>query len=260
MKRLAAALGLLALLASPVEAADDEMDPDRPDVASSARTVGRGRVQLESGIFFARTRLAGEPTERRVSPEAMLRLGVTEAFEVRVAGEPIVRLRGAEDATDVGDFWASAKWQVFDAPDGSRWPALALNPTVKLPTAPAPTGSGKTDFGALLLATINLPAQLTLDLNAGLAAIGQTRPSGYLLQALTAASLSREIAGGVMAFGEVFYGSRDERDGRDQVGLDAGIVWKMTRDLALDVGAGTSLYGRLPDVFVRAGGSMRFGR
>jgi hypothetical protein len=242
MKRLAAALGLLALLASPVEAADDEMDPDRPDVASSARTVGRGRVQVESGIF-ARTRLAGEPTERRLSPEAMLRLGVTDAFEVRVAGEPIVRLRGAEDATDVGDFWASAKWQVFDAPDGSRWPALARPTSARCSLPPS---------------TLRRRSPSTSTRGGRRSA--RAGPSGYFLQALTAASLSREIAGGVTAFGEVFYGSRDERDGRDQVGLDTGIVWKMTRDLALDVGAGTSLYGRLPDVFVRAGGSMRFGR
>jgi hypothetical protein len=55
------------------------------------------------------------------------------------------------------------------------------------------------------------------------------------VQALTAASLSREIGRGLIAFGELFYGSRDERDGSDQAGLDAGILWIVTRDLALDV-------------------------
>jgi hypothetical protein len=34
----------------------------------------------------------------------------------------------------------------------------------------------------------------------------------------------------------------------------------VTADLALDLAAGTSLYGRVPDVLVRAGGSVRFGR
>jgi hypothetical protein len=64
----------------------------------------------------------------------------------------------------------------------------------------------------------------------------------------------------VTAFGEIFYASRDERDGRDQVGLDAGVSWKIHPTFAVDVAIGTSLVGQLPDVFVRAGGSVRFGR
>ena len=43
------------------------------------------------------------------------------------------------------------------------------------------------------------------------------------------------------------------------VGIDGGLVWTLTRNLALDVAVGTSLYGRAPDFFVRAGGSIRFG-
>lgn len=262
MKRLAVACGLVLVLAGGAIGADedDAIEPDRPDAASGARTVGRGRAQLESGLVFERTRAAGEPIERRVFAESMLRLGLTDRLEVRVEGQPVVWLRGGEEAADVGDVRLSAKWRLFDPPEGSAWPAAALNPFVKLPTAPEPIGSGKADFGGVLIASFELPARFALDLNAGLAAIGQTRPDGYLVQALTAASLSREIGRGLIAFGELFYGSRDERDGSDQAGLDAGILWIVTRDLALDVAAGTSLYGRLPDVFVRAGGSIRFGR
>jgi hypothetical protein len=260
MRRLAAGVALVLVVASSAFGNDDDaIDPDRPEVSSNATTVRPGRVQLESGLLFERTRRAGEPTERRLSAEAMLRVGLTERLEARVGGEPIVRLRGAEDATDVGDFILSAKWRFLDAGD-SPWPALALNPLVKLPTASEPIGSGKADGGAILIASFDLPAQLALDTNVGLAAIGQTRPSGYLLQALVSASLSREIVRRVTAFGEIFYASRDERDGRDQVGLDAGVIWKIHPTFAVDVAVGTSLVGQLPDVFVRAGGSVRFGR
>jgi hypothetical protein len=189
----------------------------------------------------------------------MVRVGVTERLEARVEGEPIVRLRGDDDATDVGDFILGAKWRFLDTGD-APWPALALNPFVKLPTASEPIGSGKADVGALLIASFDLPAQLALDTNVGLAAIGQTRPSGYLLQALVSASLSGEIVRRLTAFGEIFYASRDERAGRDQVGLDAGVIWKIHPTFAVDVAVGTSLRGQLPDVFVRAGGSVRFGR
>jgi hypothetical protein len=261
MKAIVAACGLLLLAAVAAAAADeDAIDPDRPDISNSAKTVRPGRVQLESGVVFERTRTAGQPTERRLAAEAVVRIGLLPRLEVRVEGEPFVRLRGAEEATDVGDFKLAAKWRFFEPPDGSAWPMLALIPSVKLPTAPEPIGSGKVDYGLLLAASFELPAGLGLDVNAGVAAIGQTRGGGALAQALASASLSREIGGNVIAFAEVFYSSREERDARDQVGIDAGVIWKLSPDVALDAAVGTSLYGRAPDVFVRAGGSIRFGR
>jgi hypothetical protein len=252
---------LALLVASGAAAADgDAIDPDRPDLSFSAKTVGAGRVQLESGMLYERTRMAAAPTERRLVAETTLRIGLGDRFELRLDGEPIVRLRGAEDATDVGDFRLGAKWRFLDAAEGAVWPALALLPFVKLPTAPTPIGTGKPDYGLLLLASLELPADWALDANAGVVAIGQTQPSGYLVQALVSASLSRKLGAAVTAFGEIFYASREEWSGRDQVAVDAGIVWTVLPNLALDAAVGTSLYGRAPDVFVRAGGSVRFGR
>lgn len=261
MRRLAAACLLVAGTAGAAPAADRELvDPDRPDISSSATIAPPGAVQLESGMFYAKTRTAGEPTEHRLSLEAVLRLGVIERLEVRLEMEPIVRFRGTEDLTDVGNFGLSAKWRFFDAPDGSAWPALALNPFVKLPTAPEPIDSGKTDFGLRLIASFQLPASFNLDANAGLAAIGQSLPDGYLPQAQVSASLSRQLVRNLGVFAEVVYGSRDERGGRDMVGVDGGVTWRILPSVALDAAVGTSLYGSLPDVFVRAGGSIRFGR
>lgn len=261
MKQVALGCVLAVLVASAAAGADDDaLDPDRPDASFSAKTVGAGRVQLETGALFERTRIAAEPTERRLAAETTLRIGVGGRFEVRVDGEPIVRLRGAEEATDVGDFRLGAKWRFLDATQDAAWPALALLPFVKLPTAPAPIGTGKADYGVLLLATFELPGDFGLDVNAGIAAIGQTRPSGHLLQALVSASLSRKLGAVLTGFGEIFYASREERSGRDQVGVDGGITWTVLPNIALDAAVGTSLYGRLPDVFVRAGGSVRFGR
>ena len=259
MRRLALACALALLVVRGVAAAegDDAIDPDRPDVSSGARTVGAGRVQLEADLLAERTRLAGEPTERRLSAEMLLRIGISQRLELRVDGEPIVRLRGADDATDVGDFRIGAKWRFVDGGDGS--PMLALLPSVKLPAAPTPIGTGKTDYAIVLAASFELPADFGLDANAGLGAVGQTRPGGYLLQALVSASLSRKLGAGLTGFGEVFYSSREEWSGRDQVGVDAGIVWTVQPNIAIDAAVGTSLYGRVPDVFVRAGGSVRFG-
>jgi hypothetical protein len=261
VRRLVVAAAAVLLVAAPALAADeDAIDPDRPDLTNGAKTVGRGRVQVEGGVVYQRTGLAGLPSQRAFAVETTLRAGVTERLELRVDGVPFVRLRGAEEDTDVGDFTLGAKYRFLDAPDEAWWPTLALGPFVKLPTAGQPIGSGRTDFGLILIASFDLPWRLGLDVNAGMAAVGQNGSGGYLLQARASASLAYAVSEPLSVFAEVFYASRAEREGRDQAGVDAGVIWRVTRDVALDVAAGTSLAGQAPDFFVRSGASVRFGR
>lgn len=259
MKRLVA-LAVAALLPL-AAAANDEADviqPDRAGAAASAATARPGEIDLELGVQYAHERMSGSPAERRFSVEAALRVGLAERLEIAVEGEPLVRLRGPEDDTDAGDVTLSLKYRFHAPPAGSRLAAMAVQPFVKLPLAQPPVGSGETDFGLLALAGFELPWRLGLDLNAGLAAVGQ--PDGWLLQALLAAGLSREVGRGFTLFTDLFYASRDERAGRDGLGLDAGVIWTATRDLAFDASVVTSLAGAGPDWAVRAGVSVRFGR
>jgi hypothetical protein len=77
------------LVAAPALASDDDLiDPDRPDVTFSPNPVGKGRVQVETGMFYRRTSQAGAAAERRISAEATRRVGVTENLELRLDGEP----------------------------------------------------------------------------------------------------------------------------------------------------------------------------
>ena len=258
----AIALAVAFALAPLVACAADEADiqPDRSGVSTSTNVVGAGAVQLETGLSYGQERRGGAPLQKRFSAEAAVRVGLTSDLEVGFTSEPFVRLRGDVDDTGHGDFILNGKWRIFDAPDGSPWPDLAVLPFVTLPVTEPPFGSGKTDFGAILLASFDLPWQLSLDLNAGLAAIGQRRPSGYLLQAIVAAGLSRDLGRAVTLFTDLLYTSREERAARDTVILDVGIIYRPTRNVALDAVAVTSLAGQAPDWTMRAGLSVRFGQ
>ena len=255
---------VVALLLLPLAAwAGEETEPVSPDRASAATgtdTVGRGAVQIETGLAYARESLAGEPAQRRFRVEAGLRGGVTERVELRIEGFPLVWLRGAEDETGIGDVLVSVKYRFVDAADDSRAPSLGVLPFVKPPVAEEPIGSGKTDVGALLLAGFALPGQVGLDLNAGAVAVGQSHRGGYLLQALVVAGLSRDIVDRLTLFSDLAYASREERSGRDSVVLDAGGFWRLTRNLALDISAVTWLAGSGPDWLLRGGMSLRLGR
>ena len=256
------ATGVLFLLPVGLWAAEEPepIAPDRAGASLSTETVGAGAVQLETGIVYERERIGGSRTDRRFVVETALRGGLTEGLELIVEGEPLVRLRGAEDDTDHGDLSLSVKYRFLDAAEGSWLPSLGAFSFVKLPVAEPPIGSGKTDFGALLLATFALPGRVSVDADAGLAAVGQSRPGGYLLQAIVAVGASRDLTDRVGLFSDVVYTSRDERAGRDSVLLDAGLLWRPARNVALDASVVTSLAGPGPDWAIRAGVSVRLGR
>lgn len=255
-------LVLAVLLLAPTAglAAEDAgaIEPDRPDVSNSTKTVPRGGVQLETGVEYARARAAEQQDQRLFAVKAGIRVGITDRLEVGIDAEPFVRLRGEEDATDHGDIFLNVKYRFLDARDG--WPSLGIQPFLKLPIAERPLGSEKPDVGVIGLASFDLPWELDLDVNAGLALIGQSRPGGFLVQGRTSASLSRKIVERLSAFAEVFFASRDEWRSRHAVGFDTGLIWKLTSRLALDVAAETSLAGPGPDWAVRGGLSVRFGR
>jgi hypothetical protein len=255
MPPLALAVALVLLLAEPTRA-QDEIEPDRPDVSNSTRTVPVGTVQLETGLEYAQT--SANSVAHRSAVQVALRVGLTERLELRLEGEPLVRLRGPADETDHGDLTLGVKYRFLDADPRNGLPALGVLPFVKLPLASEPIGSERPDFGLQFLASADLPWALSLDANAGLVAVGQRDPNGFLVQWLVSASLSRQVTEGLTPFVELFYATRDEHGGRDQLGADAGVVFVVTRAVALDAAVETSWAGAGPDYAVRAGISVRF--
>jgi len=251
---------VLALAAGPAAAAESEVAPDRPSVSNSAETVPLGAVQIETGIGYQVSSVAGSATERRTGWAVTLRAGLSDRLEARIESEPFVYLRADREDTGPGDVTLGLKYRFLDAAEGQWWPALGVQPFVKLPAASEPIGSGRPDFGAVALASLSLPWDLSLDVNAGVTLVGQARPSGYIVQAVASAALGRRLNERLSVYGEVFFASRGERGGRDAVGVDAGLSFFVTPRVALDGAVETVLRGSGPDYGVRAGLSVRFGR
>jgi hypothetical protein len=261
LRRLAAVTLLLLLLpVARTHAEEPAISTDRPSFSNSADTVPRGAVQIESGIEYARQRVAAAPTERTLSLDALLRVGLGEHIEVRLGGEPFVRLRGERDDTGHGDLTLGVKYRLLDAAPGGSSPALAVQPVVKVPLADPPLGSGQPDFTLVGIASAQLPADLSLDVNLGIAAVGQRHPCGYLVQGQASGALTYRLTDRLSVYGELFFFSREERNGPHQFGTDGGLIYLVTPTIALDVALQTSLAGGGPDYAVRAGASFRFGR
>jgi hypothetical protein len=117
---------------------------------------------------------------------------------------------------------------------------------------------GRDSDGALGLASWSL-GKIGVDLNAGVAAIAQRDPSGYLVQGIITGTLSADLTDKLKLLGEVFYNSPAEREGRDLVGAVAGVAYAITRAFAIDAAVITSLAGRGPDYRIQTGITARFG-
>lgn len=258
MRAIVAALTLVGLWTAAAPAQD--INPDRPDLTTSAEVVPAGALQIETGLEYTRERVGGGPTERQLSVQGVLRLGLTPALEISIEGEPFLWLRAAADDHGSGDYTLGLKYRFLaPAPDGGG-PALALKPFVKLPTAREPLGSERPDFGALLLMSVALPWSLSLDANAGVAAIGQRRPEGFIPQGIASASLSWTVTERLSTITELFLATKEERGGRDSLLATVALMYRATPRLALDAGMRTTITGQGPDWSAFIGLSVRLGR
>jgi hypothetical protein len=261
VKRLVALVpcALLSVWASAVPA--QPIDPDRPDLTTSAKVVGTGRLQLESGFIYEQARVGGEPIDKQLTLQATLRAGITEALELSLETEPYSwNWSGGDDDQGSGDYTLGSKYRVFAPAPGSDGPLLAVRSYVKLPTASEPIGSGRPDFGALLLMTLGLPGGLNLDANAGVAAIGVTRPHGFIPQGIVSGSLSWAATDRLSTITELYFTTKSDRDARDSLLATVAIMYLLTPNVAVDIGARTALVGTGPDWSVLGGLSVRFGR
>ena len=255
------ALVLLLLPGFASAAWAEEIQPDRPEVTESARLVPRGSVQLETGAVFSREQFAGMPSQNVFGIEADLRIGVARQIEVNIEGDPFVRVRGPQDDTGFGEVTLGFRYRLVEGEDDEAWPpSVAVKPFLKLPGAGEPIGTGRPDFGALLLASFSLPWEFELEVNAGVAAIGQIDTSNFRPQGIASASLSHDIARGLFGFLEFFYKSREQRDESQQFFINTGLVYRVTPIFAVDAGVQVSLFGQGPDYVIRTGLSVLFRR
>lgn len=253
-------VGLLLLIAPPAWTAAEEIEPDRPDVTASPGTVPAGALQLETGLTAQRESRGGGADERRLSVEAALRLGVTERLELRLEGEPFVRLRGDGEDRGPGDVQVGVKYRFLEGDE--RRPTLGLLGFVTVPVGEEPIGSARPQYGLVGIALLVLPGDASLVLNGGVTAVGQSRPSsGYLAQGFGTIEVQADLlARRAEAYAELFGFTPEERGGRERIGVGAGLIYRLAPRLAIDAGVETTVAGAGPEWVVRAGVSARFRR
>jgi len=260
--RLQAALLALACSAQSVHAAaDDAINPDRPNLANSSQVVGQGRVQLEIGANLERER-DDDPHLRTVSTPTLLRIGLGQSTEFRIETDgrsirhdidPDSRAR----TTSAG--WAATsvgfKWRLADG-EGVR-PALGLSGNVTLPSGSSALRVKRFLPQATLSADWDLPDDWSLAVTPGAGADVDDSGAHYSYGIL-AASLGKKFTERAQGFFEVAAPQiASAAHGGKQVQVDVGVSWLLDKNCAVDAMLVRGLNRHTPDLSLAFGLSVR---
>ena len=219
-----------------VFAAEDpaRVDPDRPNIANSTKTVAPGAVQIEAGVdvqAFGKARM----DSFRFSAPLTLRIGVHEKIELRIAdGDPWRWAQGLLGARQQGEISIGAKLRLYEKDRGTKV-SLGVQPSL-IPVSPR----GDAKFwaplpGAVFLTTIE-PGDWHLDFNAGIKMRANDKGQCCDAEGVLAASFGRSFADEVVLLWIESYSRTNLGQGQlAEIAGDAGIIVTPTRRFALDL-------------------------
>src|SRR5581483_2429123 len=249
MSRRVAGAALALMLLPAAAAAQEQIEPDRPDVTNGTHIVDIGLLQIEMGGLYTRpasgARSLGSPVTARV--------GLTDWLEARVGNDGIVtQTDGFTRQTGIGNTQLGAKLRLWADPGGV--PVLSVLPSINLPTADAAAGlgSGDVDMTVAVLTGTDIGRRWHADANYGIGAIGAGGGQPHFAQHLVSLSVSVAATDNLNPYVESFWFSKQDPDGGAVTAFDAGAIYELGARYAVDGGFQSSV-SRPRDVAVFAG-------
>lgn len=241
---------------------------DRPDFTESTLTIPSGHLQLESGYTFISNRHKGVRTRRHTFPEVLLRAGLANDVELRIAWagwtrttelfraeNEVGRHESMTDASTGGnDLSLGAKIHLADQ---SGWrPDLGLIVAASLPTGHSAYSSGDVDPFVGLLWSYDLGESFAIAGNMNL--VMPTIDGDRIVESQSSVSLSYSINDRVGTFVEYFGFYPMSGDGPDTHYANGGFTFLVTDDFQIDIRAGAGLNDDSDDFFTGVGFAWRF--
>ena len=248
------ALGPAAVFAQ--QPGQETVSPDRPDVTNGAHLIAPGFVQIEAGAVHTRNSAA----DHAFGSPIAARIGVRNWVEVAVGTDGLLsQSTGQTRVTGFGNVQLAAKLRLMAASDGQ--PLVSVLPAVMLPTASEEKGlgSGQADYTATLLTGADVGEHGHVDVNYGIGAIGAGSGQGRFAQHLVSISGSVAVNEHANPYLEVFWLSKQAFDGGAIGATDAGVVYTISRRVAVDGGMQFGISHAAPAFAVFGGFSVLLG-
>jgi hypothetical protein len=254
----------LAASASAFASEGRDLCPDRPGLGTPTCTVEPGRVVLEFGLAdWTRDSDAGQRTDRILTGDALLRVGLTPSLEAQVGWTALGTVRerdrasgGVDRVTQAGDMTLALR-QNLRNPDGTGF-SLAVMPYAALPTGGQGIGAG--DWGAGLSMPLSVEAgEVSVAVTPHVEAAVDADGDGRHLAFGSVAGIGFDVSDALAMAAELSL-TRDRDPARAATealaGLSAG--WQVDADSQWDVGVHAGLNRDSPDVQLYIGFARRF--
>lgn len=207
---------------------------DRPDVSESSEVVGAGRFQLETSIEWARDGSGAAAVRERSFP-TLLRVGLNEAWELRIETELNVRQHSAQgSASGTPDTAIGLKWHLQDGDDDDFVPSVAALLHADLPIGSAGFKGRGVRPSLRVVAEWELPNGWSVGAMPGIGQLSDDQGRRYGAGSL-AVTLGKEFSADWRGYVEW---SVDQWAGRRHGGTihsaDAGVAWLVNPDLQFD--------------------------
>jgi hypothetical protein len=237
---------------TPTPVADDDGEPDfiepaRPTVSNPAEFQRPGVLQLEYGI---NANWRAPAAASAFDTPLALRFAVSRRLLLEFDGDsPSSQSAGGLRTTGAGD--TQLGLQVVLEHESASRPGVALAYYVKLPTADAGLGTGRTDHNLLALLS-KKEGETVFDFNAVYLLAGRTTEAGRASSGQAALAASRDVTRRFGIQGELSGFTRNDAQPGAAFGLGV-VTFRPGRRLVFDCGARLGLTREAPRVGAVAG-------
>ncbi len=241
---------LLVLLSVSVKAQyAKNIRSDRPGQGNSSYSVGKGMLQIQSGIDFEHYD-ASTIAWNNIKPATVIRYGIGKRIDINGSISAVSqknRISGVEHKIDMMfDSWTLGARANFVA-GGGIVPALAIQANVI-----APINAPDRDYGysTLLSATEQLSRRFVLLVNVGVTSRGDgSKPNKFYVVNL-GYSISAKLSTYIEGYGTISAGGSEHK-------WDGGFAYLLRNNLQLDLYGGVGQKFTFNDNFVSFGVSWR---
>jgi hypothetical protein len=245
---------------------EERIETDRHDFTQSAKTVGQGVFQIETGYTYFYLDEDDEIERAHATPELMLRYGLSEDIEFRFRWDYAWEFPDAEEHRHgAEDIRMAFKLGVSEF-EGLR-PESALEIRWTVPTGGAAWSTGQIEFGLDYIYDWQLTEHFTLYGSTGwnttgladFAYVGEHPDEDHFWEVTQSVAVGAELTERVTMYAEFFglYTHGRERE-LNRTFFNIGVDYYLTDDVLLDVRFGTGLTRDAEDFFSGVGGAVRF--
>jgi hypothetical protein len=246
---------------------DDLINPDRPGIADGSTVVGKGRLQVESGLQ-AEFRRNGDTRDHTFFIPTLVRIGIAKRWEARLEGSTFEHDTTLEPGVPISHtsglapFSFGVKYHIEDSA-GIRKPSLGVIARLFPAWGSGDFRSHHVAADLRLAADWDFAPKLSLNPNIGVGRY-EDNQSRTFTAGLFAVTLNYFPTKKLNPFVDMGLTAPEEHGGKSVVIFNGGVAYIIGRNLQLDASIGNGAHGRTPPrPFVAFGISFRtkpFGR